>query len=584
MSTSELFQYVQAGKALIWMETFEESRTLVTSLKELNKLIKAGAFVDPETEKLFKFKTTTWDCADGIKEIGLKEGRMTTEQPIKKQVDDGGEVMELPTTDPLDALNWLETQPTKLEDGTLMGHIMFLKDFHVFFDKDHYAQTPQVIRKIRNILTKLAATSKTLVILSPLVNIPDEIEKEIRKITFALPNRDGLRSILKSMCISNGVDYPTANEDAIIDAGLGLTSNEFEECVAVSIVETDGEVAPQVIMSEKAKTVELTGLLEVFRATESLDSVGGNENLKIWVQKSMLLVGEEARAFGARPPKGVLLVGVPGCGKSLAAQAIANVSNRPLLRFDVGKVFDKYQGESEAKIRRCLAIAEAVAPCVLWIDEMEKSFSGTGAGDSDGHGTTKRVFSTFLTWLQERNADVFMVATANNVVSLPPELYRPGRIDASFWLGLPENDNREEILRIHLKKKERKDNLFSKADYKELVSASVGFSGAAIQVWVQAAVNHAFISEHDEVTKQDFLDTVEEISITDMTEKNIVSAQKWAKKNKARMASSSAKLRIKEPEVEGERKVALNLNGKRPSVKIPGEGAGEAGENASEES
>jgi SpoVK/Ycf46/Vps4 family AAA+-type ATPase len=328
-----------------------------------------------------------------------------------------------------------------------------------------------------------------------------------------------------------------------------------------------------VVKREKATTVEKAGLLEVINTTESLDTVGGNENLKEWIKRSMLLVGEEARAFHARPPKGVLLVGVPGCGKSLAAAAIATDSNRPLLRFDVGKVFDKYQGESEAKIRRCLAIAEAVAPCVLWIDELEKSFSGTSGSDSDGHGTTKRVFSTFLTWMQEKKADVFLVATANNVDSLPPELYRPGRIDASFWLGLPDEPQREEIIKIHLKKLERPD-LFNAEQMKQLAQASDKFSGAALQTWVQAAVNYAFINGKDEVGIQDFLDTVGEVAITDEKEKNITRAMEWARKNRARMASKSAEKKVG-PEVTGERKLNLKLAGGLKVKDVP-----KAGDNA----
>jgi SpoVK/Ycf46/Vps4 family AAA+-type ATPase len=197
---------------------------------------------------------------------------------------------------------------------------------------------------------------------------------------------------------------------------------------------------------------------------------------------------------------------------------------------------------------------------------LEKSFSGTAGSDSDGHGTTKRVFSSFLTWLQEKKADVFLVATANNVDSLPPELYRPGRIDASFWLGLPDATQREEILKIHLKKLERPADLFTPEQMKQLGEASNAFSGAAIQTWVQAAVNYAFINGKDEVGVQDFLDTIPEVAVTDMSEKNIQRAFEWAKKNRARMASKSADKKA-EPEVVGDRKVSLKLAGTGLTVK-----------------
>jgi len=577
---SELSTRIQSADPLIWMETFEEGRTLVASVQEVEALIKSGALVD-ENERPFKYRIMTWDCAVGIQEIGVKKGKLTTGQPITKAVNDGGQTLDLPTTNPVDPLIWLDAQPDKEQDGTTLGHIMFLKDFHDFFDKKIYAKTTEVIRWIRNILPKLKAQGKTLVVLSPLVSIPDEIEKEMHKVIIELPNRDGLRNILKALCKTNGVDYPS-DDEVIIDAGLGLTGDEFESAVSASIVETEGSVEPQIITRQKAKTVEKAGLLEVIQTMESLETIGGNETLKSWVRRSMLLTGEGARAFGAKPPKGALLVGVPGCGKSLSCKAIATVSNRPLLRFDIGKVFDKYQGESEAKIRRCLAIAEAVAPCVLWIDELEKALSGTKGSDSDGHGTTKRVFSTFLNWLQERNADVFLVATANNVDTLPPELYRPGRIDAKFWLGLPDPSQRKEILEIHLKKKNR-EGIFTDEQLQQLVDASDKFSGAAIETWVQAAINYAFIEGNDEVTLQNFLDTVQDIGITDMSDENIVAAQKWAKKNRARMASLQAeetrKASTDRPQTEGARKLSLRLHkGDKPSVKrTSAEGTGTEG-------
>ena len=547
---SNILNYIRAGYPLIWLETFEESRTLIQCCSEFEKLYKDGVLTD-ENGQAVQFKTFTWDCADGIREVGLKGGRQTTGKPLTKQVPDGGGgTVEMPTNEPLDPLMWLDDAP--------QNTIMFLKDYHSTFDKDHCPDCAKAIRKIRNLIQKFKASNKTLIILSPLVRIPDEIEKECHKLSFSLPDREGLRGILKGICKANGVDYPR-DDDSIIDAALGLTGIEAENAFSVSIVETNGHIEAAVIRREKASTVEKSGLLEVINTLESMDTIGGNENLKEWVTKSLLLVGEEARAFHAHPPKGVLLVGVPGCGKSLAAAAIATVSNRPLLRFDVGKVFDKYQGESEVKIRRCLATAEAIAPCVLWIDELEKSFSGTKGSDSDGHGTTKRVFSTFLTWLQEKKADVFLVATANNVDSLPPELYRPGRIDASFWLGLPEEAQREEILKIHLKKLDRPVDMFSDEDMKKLVKASEKFSGAALQVWVQAAVNYAFINGHKEATLQDFLDTVQEVAVTDMSEKNIVAALEWAKKNRAWLALRSV-AKTSEPEVAKDRKVNLKLD------------------------
>lgn len=346
-----ILTYIKAGESLIWLETTEEARTLITCSAEFEQLSTGS---DPVT-----FETYSWDMADGIRKIGLKNGRQTSGDPIMKEVDDGnGGKVEMPTTEPLDPLTYLENAPEKT--------IMFLKDYHACFDKDHCQDHAKAIRKIRNILGKCSSNYKAMVILSPVSQIPIELEKECYKMSFPLPDRDGLRATLKAICKGNGVPYPK-DDDAIIDAAMGLTGLEAEKAFAASIVETNGTVEASIVRREKSATVEKTGLLEVVDTSESMDTIGGMEKLKEWVRKSMKLVGEEARAFGARPPKGVLLVGIAGCGKSASAKAIAAASNRPLLRFDMGKMMDKYQGESENHIRSALRTAEAVAPCIFWI-------------------------------------------------------------------------------------------------------------------------------------------------------------------------------------------------------------------------
>lgn len=505
--SSVFCNYAKAGYPLLWVETHEEYRAMNRYCQELEKV----KLVNEKTKEEEHYVTFAWDIVDGVRQVNAENGLLAHGKSIKgTAADDAG---EKPAA--LKALEWLEDEAP---DNT----ILFLKDYHSFVGKESRI-TSIITRKIRNLIPNFKACGKVIAIISPIKDIPVEIEKEISVVPFRLPDREQLKLVLQGVCESADAKYPKEDQE-IIDASLGMTYFEAENAFSVSLIEKK-KFDPETIRREKAAIVRKGGQLEVVESAETLDDIGGLENLKEWLMNRRNCFSEDARVNKKiKTPKGVLLIGKPGTGKSLAAKAVASAWGRPLLRFDVGRVMGSYVGESEANLRRCLAIAEAVAPCVLWIDELEKSFSGTSSGDSDGHGTTKRVFQEFLTWLQEKKADVFIVATANDVGALPPELIRPGRIDSIFYVDLPDEIQREEILNIHLVKSGYDPASF-KDGMSKIIEASVNFSGAAIEAWLEEAKIRAFNRKKD-LAIEDFLKTASNVSQSEIDLKN---PQKWAK-------------------------------------------------------
>jgi SpoVK/Ycf46/Vps4 family AAA+-type ATPase len=281
-----------------------------------------------------------------------------------------------------------------------------------------------------------------------------------------------------------------------------------------------------IVLDEKKQIIRKSGVLEYYAASTSLKDVGGMEFLKEWLRKRTRSFSDKAAAFGLPAPKGVLLLGVQGCGKSLVAKAIASHWDLPMLRMDVGKVFGSLVGQSEENVRRAIQVAESVAPCVLWVDELEKGFAGVQCGGYGDSGTTQRVFATFLTWMQEKTAAVFLIATANDVSQLPPELLRKGRFDEIFFIDLPDSPEREEIFSIHLKKRKRDPKDF---DLKELAKQTAGFSGAEVEQVVIAGLFAAFDKDR-ELTQEDLLGEAKEfVPLSVMMREEINALREWAK-------------------------------------------------------
>lgn len=436
------------------------------------------------------------------------------------------------TTDPMTALEEVVRQ---------VDPIVFLfKDLHPML-RDH-----GVVRKLKELAQHLQSSPKTLVLVSHTACIPPELEKDITLVDFCLPRLEELGKLLDGIVRQvrqqgrmEGELDPGAREK-LLRASLGLTLKEAENAFARTLIQRGrlSEAEVHLILDEKKRVIRKSGILEYYDAQLSLEDVGGLEHLKDWVRKRSVAFSDEARSFGLPPPKGVLLLGVQGCGKSLCAKAISQVWNLPLLRLDMGRIFSSLVGSSEENMRRAIATAESVAPAILWIDEIEKAFAGTRGGDSDA-GTSSRVFGTFLTWLQEKTAPVFVIATANNIATLPPELLRKGRLDELFFVDLPNPEEREAIFRIHLKARNRHPEGLDLAGLAEL---SEGFSGSEIEQAVISALYEAFDEGRDLGTEDLRKALATSVPLSRTMKEDIDRLRRWAA-DRARSASGEAFLK-----------------------------------------
>ena len=378
--------------------------------------------------------------------------------------------------DPIKALDFI----IRYEDSALFA----LRDFHP------YLRDPVVVRRLRDChrAFKESERPKNVLLLSPLMKIPPEIEAELAVVDFALPDRAELSALIRQFRDAYQLRHDDEHLDRYTEAALGLTYDEASYVLAKSLIR-HRDFDMNTILSEKKAIIRKSGLLEFYESNEVFADVGGLPVLKEWLRKRQKAFTQKARDFGLPVPKGILLIGIPGCGKSLTAKAVGALWQMPLLRLDVGKVFSGLVGSSEENIRKVISTAEAVAPAVLWLDELEKGFSGVQSSGQSDAGTTARVFGSFITWLQEKTSPVFVIATANDVSMLPPELLRKGRFDEIFFVDMPTEEERKEIFRIHVTKKNRAIELF---DLDEMARAARGFSGAEIEQAVVCALYDAF--------------------------------------------------------------------------------------------
>jgi SpoVK/Ycf46/Vps4 family AAA+-type ATPase len=387
-----------------------------------------------------------------------------------------------------------------------------------------------VVRQLRDLSLRLRSRAQTLVLLGPVMNLPVELEKDVTVVDFGLPPREEIEKMLDRV-IEAVKDDPKVNSklraaerELIIKSAQGLTLDEIENVFARSLVEKR-KFDIDAILEEKKQIVRKSGLLEYYPAEHSLKDVGGLELLKEWLDVRKKSFTDKAKNFGIPVPKGMLILGVQGCGKSLVAKAVAAHWSLPMLKMDVGRIFGSLVGQSEENMRRAIRIAESVAPCILWADELEKGFSGiAGSGVSDS-GTTARVFSTFLTWMQEKTKPVFLIATANDVTNLPPEMLRKGRFDEIFFVDLPDAREREQIFKIHLEKKKRDS---AKFDLKALSKASRGYSGAEIEQIVSGALYTAFEADRELIQEDLLAEAKTMIPLSVMMDAEIDELRTWA--------------------------------------------------------
>ncbi len=420
--------------------------------------------------------------------------------------------------------------------------IFVLKDFHPYLDTARLpVENAVTVRRLRDLAADLKESRKTLVLLSPVVVIPPELEKDVTLLDYSLPTPAELDVALERVLRSarqlggrlRGLRLDDEARAEIVRAAQGLTCTEAENAFARSLVLT-GRLKPDLIGQEKQAIIRKSRVLEYFEAQEDFADVGGMGELKEWLRKRGHAFSERARRFGLPEPRGLLLIGVQGSGKSLMAKAIARQWRMPLLRLDMGRVFGELVGASEHNMRQALRLAESVAPCVVWLDELEKGLAGAGGGRSDA-GTAARVLATFLTWMQEKQAPAFVVATANDIRRLPPEVLRKGRFDEIFFIDLPTLEEREEIWRIHLRRRGRNPIHF---DLERLAVESEGFSGAEIEQVVINALYDAFDEERDLQMHDLLRNLTQTVPLAHTMREEISALRLWARTN-ARSASSA---------------------------------------------
>lgn len=382
----------------------------------------------------------------------------------------------------------------------------------VLKDVASYLEEPKIVSKIKGLSRMInQGVEATIIIVSSILVIPKDLEKYITILEMDYLNTDEIRQIIRNFIQENlGIEE---KDEKLIDefalAFKGLTEFEITNLLALSYAD-DGALTRKdlrLIFDQKQQMIKKAGILEMIPLKETIDDIGGLENLKEWFERKAKVYKNitKAKKYGVDMPKGVLIAGVPGCGKSLNAKAAANLFGVPLLRLDMGRLMGKYVGESESNLRNAIALAEAISPCVLWIDELEKAFAGIG-GTGGGAEVTTRLFGNFLTWMQEKDSLTFVVATANDITKLPPELLRKGRFDEIFYVGLPDRAERETIFKIHIAKIRPTD--LNSIDISKLVDKTEGFSGADIEGVVKDAIESAFSDDKASIQTSDILEAI----------------------------------------------------------------------------
>jgi SpoVK/Ycf46/Vps4 family AAA+-type ATPase len=490
----ELNILIQAQYPLIYLVTAEEDRA--------EKEISTIAQMKHSPRKMY-----VWTLTHGMVEYG--QARTTQHNTISPEA----------------AIEWTTRQK---EPG-----IYVFKDLHPFKD------SAAVTRWLRDAIASFQGTQKAIVLMSPVQQVPIELEKEVVVLDFALPDLAALDRVLSTQLDRTRQHRLSAEgREKLLKASLGLTKDEAEKVYRKAYVKrgkiTEAEV--DIVLSEKKQLIRRNGILEFIEEDETIDSVGGLEELKGWLVQRSGAFSERARGYGLPQPKGMLILGVPGCGKSLIAKTTSRLWGLPLLRLDMGRVYDgSMVGRSEANLRGALKTAESISPAILFIDELDKAFAGTsGSADSDG-GTSSRIFGSFLTWMQEKTSPIFVMATANRVERLPGEFLRKGRFDEIFFVDLPTQSEREAVFKIHLSKRHRDLDRF---DLEQLSKVADGFSGAEIEQALIAAMYDAFAQDR-EFTQLDIIAAIKAtLPLSRTMTEQVTALRDWARQ-RARPAAAS---------------------------------------------
>jgi SpoVK/Ycf46/Vps4 family AAA+-type ATPase len=408
--------------------------------------------------------------------------------------------------------------------------IFLLKDFNRFLTD------LSISRKLRNISRLLKLQPKTIIIIGSDLTIPKELQDLITVLQFQLPLEEEIAQELNRLLNSLNIQIDSQLFENLTRACQGLSLERIRRVLSkiIATYKTIDENSIGVLLSEKKQIIKQTEILEYSSVTEKIDNLGGLDNLKDWLKKRKTAFSIQALNYGLPTPRGLLLIGIQGTGKSLTAKAIANDWQLPLLKLDVGKLFGGIVGESESRLRQMINVAETISPCILWIDEIDKAFSNTESrGDS---GTSNRVLATFTSWLSEKTKPVFVISTANNIDLLPLEIIRKGRFDEIFFLDLPKKEEREEIFKIHLK--EFRPKSWKSFDYSLLAQSSESFSGAEIRQSIIEGMYHAFYEKREFITEDICMALEELIPLAHLESDQMIRLQTWASSGRIRSASS----------------------------------------------
>lgn len=425
--------------------------------------------------------------------------------------------------------------------------IFALRDLHPVLKYSTSDKNAPVVREIKNLTRELKRSRKTLVLISHTLELPAELMEEVTVIDFPLPNVPEIDYLISQFVVPEKLQVAGLAKEQLTKACQGLSRARIQRVLAKALAAKQqvNETDIDGVLEEKKQAIRQTGILEFFTAQESLKHVGGLDNLKQWVRMRQDVFTEEARRYGIPNPKGVLLVGIQGTGKSLSAKTIAHEWRLPLLRLDSGRLFGGIVGESESRVRQMIQIVEAIAPCVLWIDEIDKAFGNITGGVDGDSGTSRRVFGSLITWMQEKTSPVFIVATANNVQILPAELLRKGRFDEIFFLNLPTEPERQEIFKVHLQR--LRPSRLREFDLSLLARQAKEFSGAEIEQVINDAMHRAFgqgsNGQRRDFTTEDIIMAIEEtVPLAAIAREQIEALKHWAAVAGARTASKDVQL------------------------------------------
>tara|TARA_Y100000589_G_scaffold330406_1_gene379933 strand:- start:6805 stop:8271 length:1467 start_codon:yes stop_codon:yes gene_type:complete len=477
---------IKARTPLIWIKSKEEERLY--------------RFIEAASKRLHKKRIIIWDCVNGIK------GSLNDEKKFMNN--------------PLGILNWIKEQNNEVST------IILLKDFHKFYDD------PTILRTIKELSFYLKETSHNIIFNSHLYPASEELDELLTSIDLPLPDQDELVNLIRNISLKTESNLNDNELSELAMASSGLTELRVRQVAARALTQRGKIGIDDVkdIIEEKKQVIARSEILEFFESNSNSNDIGGLIILKNWLKQRHQAFSSEARDYGLPLPKGVLLVGPQGTGKSLTAKVIAQNWSMPLLKLDVGRLFSGLVGSSEARTRETIIRAEAMSPCILWIDEIDKGFGGDARSDG---GTSQRVLASLLTWMAEKDSAVFVIATANAIDKLPPELLRKGRFDEIFFLDLPKSDERLSILDLHLKKRRPNYNF----ELTTIVDRTSGYSGAELEQAVIEAMHYSF-SEKREISERDLIRAVSELVPLSRTAKEQLDLLKqWSSSGRARLAS-----------------------------------------------